>query len=73
MTTKSLDIQITDTVRPNHVAATVDQDGVRLGHVIPRGTRFLASRKNGSPCDIRRMAIFYSVEKAVDWIAASAS
>jgi hypothetical protein len=73
MTTKNLDIQISSDIRRDHVAATVDQDGVRIGHVIPRGTRFLASRKNGSPADIRRMAIFLSVEKAVDWIAASAS
>lgn len=70
--------QISQNIRPNHVAAIVTKDGQRLGHVIARGKfsglMFEAHRKNGvAGVDIRRVAPnFRSVEAAARWIEASA-
>jgi hypothetical protein len=56
--------------RRNHVVAVVDRDGQRLGHVVMRGTKFAASRKNGTATDMRRLATgFRTAEAAAKWIA----
>jgi hypothetical protein len=65
--------QTSRNIRRNHVAATVDHDGQRLGHVVVRGTRFAATRKHGQAgVDIRKMATFKSLAAAVKWIEAAA-
>lgn len=70
MTTQT---HISQTIRRNHVAATVEVDGVRFGHVISRGVSFTAARKHGSATDIRRHATnFKTVEAATRWIESAA-
>ena len=57
----------------NHVAATIERDGVRVGHVLKRGATFAASRKTGSTNDIRIFAAnFRSLTAAVKWVEAAA-
>lgn len=48
--------------------------GERFGHVVCRGTTFTASRKSGTPADIRMFAQgFRSLDAAVAWVEAGAS
>jgi hypothetical protein len=57
----------------NHVAATIERDGVRVGHVVRRGVTFAASRKTGSVNDVRIFAAnFRSLTSAVKWVEAAA-
>lgn len=64
--------EISNQIRPNHVAAIVTRDGNRLGHVVSKGRTFRASRKVGSEQDMRRMATgFRTVEAAAAWVAKS--
>jgi prophage tail gpP-like protein len=64
----------TTTPRRNHVAAIVEHDGNRLGHVIMRGRTFTASRKTGTDTDMRMMATgFHTIDAAAAWIAKSAA
>ena len=57
----------------NHVAATIERDGNRLGHVVVRGAKFTASRKASSTNDIRLYAAnFRSLAAAIKWIEAAA-
>jgi hypothetical protein len=66
MTTTKTSTQI----RTNRVAATIERDGNRLGHVVCKGRTFTASRKVGSEQDMRRMATgFRTVEAAAAWVA----
>ena len=63
----------TTSPRRNHVAATVENNGHRVGHVVARGARFQAIRKNGvQGVDIRKVATFRSLAAAVKWIEAAA-
>ena len=56
--------------RRNHIAAIVERDGERIGHVTMRGTKFVASRKQGTADDMRRYATgFRTAEAAAKWIA----
>ena len=63
--------QISQNIRRNHVAAIVERDGERIGHVVCKGrASFAASRKVGTANDIRRYAAnFRSVEAAAAWVA----
>lgn len=67
--------QISANIRPGRVAAIVERDGVRLGHVDCKGRTFAASRKVGQAgVDIRRYATgFRSAEAAAAWIAKAAA
>lgn len=64
--------QISQNIRPNHVAAVVERDGETIGRVVCKGPRsFAASRKVGTATDIRRYATnFHTVEAAAKWVAA---
>ena len=58
-------------LRPNHVAAIVERDGQRVGHVVMRGAKFVGSRKSGTATDMRRMATgFRTAQAAAAWVAA---
>ena len=63
----------TTSPRRNHVAATIENNGHRVGHVVARGLRFQAIRKNGvQGSDIRKVATFRSLTAAIAWVEAAA-
>ena len=62
--------EISSQIRTNRVAATIERDGNRLGHVVCKGRTFVASRKTGSEQDMRRVATgFRTVQAAAAWVA----
>jgi hypothetical protein len=66
-------VTVSQHIRRNHVAAIIERDGVRLGHVISRGTKFVAVRKNSGADDIRSHATgFQTVEAAAAFVAKAA-
>jgi hypothetical protein len=63
----------TDAPRPGRVAATIDHDGRRLGHVICKGVTFTAVRKTGTDADMRKVGNgFRSIDAAAAWVAKTA-
>lgn len=67
----SATVTISQSIRRNHVAAIIERDGERLGHVIARGLKFDAHRKTASATDLRRMATgFKTIEAAAAFVAA---
>lgn len=57
----------------NRCVATVTVDGERFGSVVMRGTKFTATRRQGTDTDIRRYAEnFRTIEAAVRWIEVAA-
>lgn len=64
--------QISQSPRPNHVAALVQVDGGTFGRVVMRGRTFSASRARGTASDVRRYATgFRTAEAAARWIEAA--
>ena len=62
--------KISQSIHANRIAAIVERDGQRLGHVVCKGRTFAASRKVGTATDVRRYAAnFRTVEAAAKWIA----
>jgi hypothetical protein len=67
----SATVTVSQSITRNHVAAIVDRDGQRLGHVVARGLKFAAFRKTASTTDLRRMATgFKTIEAAAAFVAA---